>query len=465
MDTKLTITAEARGTSQTADELQKLADAQARLKETGDQLAQANQTGTPDEIAKLQDQQREYQKAVDEATSSTKGQAEETEYLAGEMAGLNVRAQDFVGILNQIDPTLGAVAATMSRAGRIGGEFGVGLSTIGLAVAGVYAIGKAWAYAAEQIEKATEATKQHQEATNKFLQTQGELQATIERVSDTRREGGLTADQSRAARATAKSLQEKWGTGLDEGSINEAVGLLSGTGATEEDIEDAAFLTQMGQLKLDPALRGKNRLRQLQAARRRKQSELAGIKGRERVQAVEDFGRFGEARKQLLGGGGPQLEEMVREALGPGTVDEEIQDAMKSLGAFPTLGELNEFEKGPKRLAIQSDVRTQLNEEQRGTARRVLRYMEQQGHSLENRVRENVPGKPEAGSTRSDAGDPNIQRLNAEVTRMADAAEKIANTPPQTIHNEANSKYIVPGAAAQRWARMNGERRARDVEE
>ena len=32
--------------------------------------------------------------------------------------------------------------------------------------------------------------------------------------------------------------------------------------------------------------------------------------------------------------------------------------------------------------------------------------------------------------------------------RMTTAAEKIAHTPPQTIHNEANSKYIVPGATA-----------------
>jgi hypothetical protein len=44
-DTKLTITAEARGTSQTADELQKLADAQREVGEAGKQLGEQVEAG------------------------------------------------------------------------------------------------------------------------------------------------------------------------------------------------------------------------------------------------------------------------------------------------------------------------------------------------------------------------------------------------------------------------------------
>ena len=48
---------------------------------------------------------------------------------------------------------------------------------------------------------------------------------------------------------------------------------------------------------------------------------------------------------------------------------------------------------------------------------------------------------------------------------VADATERIANTPPQMIHNETNTKNIVPGASAQQRARVNGESRARGAEE
>ena len=53
--------------------------------------------------------------------------------------------------------------------------------------------------------------------------------------------------------------------------------------------------------------------------------------------------------KQAVGSGGTELEDSIRAALGPGTPDENIQDTLKTMKLFPTLGELDEFEKVPRK--------------------------------------------------------------------------------------------------------------------
>ena len=356
--TRVDATAKMAAAAQPAVEA--LAEAQAKLNELRAQRDTARESGAVEEVLQLND-------AIGE-------QEHKVTSLSGEMAGLNVRSQDYVGLLNQIDPRLGAVAASLTRASRLASEFGISLGTVGLVIGGIYAVGKAVAYAAEQLEKATEATKKFEEANKTFLQQQRDVQQTIETISDKRREGGMTAEQARGARTTAEGVKGRFGADLEAGSVEEAVGMLSGTGASQEDMGQAAFLIQSGKLELDPKARPEARMRALRRAQQRNQGPLAAFTQRVAAQKREDAQ---EAAKQATSSGGPELDQAARAALGPGTTDEDIQDTLKTIMDFPTLGAINESESLSKMDPnhFRSDARPNISEEQADRARRVINYV------------------------------------------------------------------------------------------
>ena len=326
-ETQLTLAARALGFDESAKSVDLLAEAQKRLAENQKELEQAKTGGTVGDIATLTAEQRNLNTVIE-------GTAPAAEAAKGELHGLNVRQQDMVAILNQLDPRLGALAGTLSRASRVAGEFGLSLSTVGIAVAGVYALAKAWEFATEQIEKATEAQKKHQDATNEFLKQQKDLSQSLESIADKRREGGLTADQAREATTTAAGIKEQFGADLDPGAVDEAVALLSGTGASRDEIARTAFAISRGTLDLDA---------KRPAGRRRSQAGRVTGRGGERTAfdimatrvAAQQRETAQEAAKQATSGGGPDLEEMIRQALGPGTPDEEVAQTMKDVQQFP----------------------------------------------------------------------------------------------------------------------------------
>ena len=85
-DTKLTITAAAQGTEQTAAELQKVADAQ---RQVGEQV-----------------------KGGGKAAEETKPKFE----------GLSASTEDYVGVLRKIHPALGEYAQTLVRGAKVAGS-------------------------------------------------------------------------------------------------------------------------------------------------------------------------------------------------------------------------------------------------------------------------------------------------------------------------------------------------------
>ena len=380
-ETRLKLNVTQAGAAQTAADLQKVADAQSAVGAKVDATAKMAEAAQPavQALAEAQAKLNELRAQRDTARESgTVGevlqlneaigeQEQKVSALGGEMAGLNIRSQDYVGLLNQIDPRLGAVAASLTRASRLAGEFGISLGLVGLVIGGIYAVGKAVAYAAEQLEKATEATKKFEEANKSFLQQQRDVQQTIETISDKRREGGMTAEQARGARATATSIKGKFGADLDAGAVDEAIGMLSGTGASAEDMAQAAFLSQSGYLELDAKASPESRMRALRRAQQRRRGEITGFEKRVSVQRGE---AAQEAAKQAVSAGGLELDEAVRESLGPGTPEDDT--VIRGMRAFKSLGELDVFEEGGKRIAIQSDPRTQFNTEERGRIRQTF---------------------------------------------------------------------------------------------
>jgi len=110
--------------------------------------------------------------------------------------------------------------------------------------------------------RAQEATKRSQDATNKWLVAKRVRQQHIETLSDRREEGGLTADESRLAVQLAERISQKLPS-LDDWAVDEAVAFLFGTGASKEDIEEAAFLVHIDGLEFDPHVSAERRARRV----------------------------------------------------------------------------------------------------------------------------------------------------------------------------------------------------------
>ena len=373
--------------------VQALAEAQAKLNELRAQRDTARESGTVEEVLQLND-------AIGE-------QEHKVTSLSGEMAGLNVRSQDYVGLLNQIDPRLGAVAASLTRASRLASEFGISLGTVGLVIGGIYAVGKAVAYAAEQLEKATEATKKFEEGNKAFLKTQREPRQDIEDIAAKRREGGFAdPDAARKATQQAARVTEKYRGVVSPEAVKEAAGFLGDKGLSDEELARAAFASERpGGLALDPQAREESRNRAVQRASDHSREAFDRQAALERGQAREDMQ---EAAKQATGGGGPELDEAARAALGPGTTDEDIQDTLKTIKDFPTLSAIDESESLSKMDPnhFRSDARPNISGEQAARSRQVINYITYQQQGWKNYG-------PDAGSQqgRMNHGESQIRRI------------------------------------------------------
>jgi len=350
--------------------VQALAEAQAKLNELRAQRDTARESGTVGEVLQLND-------AIGE-------QEHKVNSLSGEMAGLNVRSHDYVGLLNQIDPRLGAVAASLTRANRIAGEFGISLATVGLVIGGIYAVGQAVAYVAEQLEKATEATKKFEEANKKFLQVRFDQRQDIADIAAKRSEGGFkTPDEARKAAEQAARVTDRFKGVVSPDAVKDAAGFLGDKGLTDEELARAAFASERpGGLELDPEAREESRRREVQRATDRSVAVFDRQVALRRAQVPEDVQ---EAAKQATGGGGPELDKASRTAMGSGTSDEDaaqVSEDVRSLKTphrAPPLWQalLPEFMGGKSTL----NARLQMGEERAAKADTVINYITNQNQN------------------------------------------------------------------------------------
>ncbi len=447
-DTKLTITAVTQGTSQAADDLQKLADAQREVGDAGKQVGeQVQAAGKVEEQAKP---------AIEELTASHR---------------------DYFALLRAVDPVLaqyayelfhlvkvsGELAKTnisLADAGKLAsegiGKLGGALGLLGAGAVALYGFNKL----SESIHKVKDEAEQARKALEDFQKAQTEIQrgpieSAAEIVAARDKEKRLkpfTAEQAESVRQTIAAAPEP--LRADLGPILEVLGGAKGFGAGGqfEGLELEA-LARFGFKPREEASQGATE----REARRflvKRSGDFAALRQRDQeMRRAATESAVQEAGHPDVTGGQANLRQIVEEQskrfrVNPDLVQQEVEreierDARRravplavsriipAAGAFATEPELIEERPGefPEAKIPGSDKTRKLTGQEVGAIDNVLRGLLEVSH------------------------------------RMADAADKIAHTPPQMIHNEANSKYIMPGAAAQRRARVNGESRARDAEE
>ncbi len=343
-DSRLTIIAETQGTAQAAADLQKVADAQQRLL--------AGQGGSGAGPATEAEQLAVAEMQLREATSEV---ASAQENLVSKQDKLHASERTYLGLLSQVSPTLGYYAQGMLRSVKVAGDLATkhlelnhilqagkgfitenanGLALLGaggLVVLGISAISSAMAKMAKDFEEATKAIVDQQKALNELKRAEQDQQQTIESISDKRREGGLTADQSRAAEQQASAIGKRFGKSISTESINRAEALLGGQGLTKEQIAEAAFLMDRGTLELDEKARPEARRTAFDRASRRGGAAWEKFLARENTQVIE---RSQEARKEAMSIGGTttDLEQAIRDTLGPGAGEEEVKRTVELVG-------------------------------------------------------------------------------------------------------------------------------------
>ena len=285
---KLTMIARGLGFEETAKSADALAQAQQRLLDNQVKLAAAQQSGSIGDVGNLTEEQQKLTSVI--------------EALGGAQERDNLRTRDYLKLLREIHPQLAefvdAGLSAVKVAGRLAQEqidlnsvmgaaknavtqYGGAMKLIAAGSAvilGVQAALAAWQRITEETQRATQAANRYNEALAETNRQQREQQATIEDISDKRREGGLTAEQSEAARAVAVRVGTKF-TQLDEGALNTVAGLLPGLDDTA--LAEAAFLRQIGELDISDKHRARTRMQILDRARAKNAGRIQGFFARE----------------------------------------------------------------------------------------------------------------------------------------------------------------------------------------
>jgi len=462
-DSRLTIVAETQGTAQAAADLQKVADAQQRL------LAGqgGSRAGPATEAELLAMAEMQYREAITEV-------ADAQENLASKQDKLHASERTYLGLLRQVSPTLAYYVEALSRSVKVAGDLAAknlelndmlkagkdfikenanGLLLLGAGgavVAGISAISNAIVKMGKDFEQATKAIEDQQKALNELKRAQQDQQQTIESISDKRREGGLTADQSRAAEQEASAIGKRFGKSISTESINRAEALLGGQGLSDDQMADAAFLMDAGKLELDEKARPEARRRAFDRALRRNAADIAKFRAREGTQAAE---ARQEAAKEALAVGGTNLdlEQAIRDALGPGAGEEQVKRQLELVGKFPTTGALREGVA-------------------RGTG--VLPNLLRPITRINELIAGETPAIPEGAGVPGTGGilekpvvlsAPELVDLTKVLTQLDQTLRDKPSVHIETY--QPNAKNIVPGQRAQEAAMMNGAARARAAEE
>jgi hypothetical protein len=334
--------------------------------------------------------------------------------------------------------------------------------------AGIGAITAAWAKMGAELEKVNAKIKDQQDAMNALKRAEGERKQAIEDISDARKRGGFDA-------ATARAADEQIGRvltrnpALDAEAAKKAAGHLGDVGLSDEEMASATFLMQTGRLQLT----GKE-------SKQRARARFDKAAGRNREAVESQFRREAKQRydtaeeafreKQSIGGGKTALEDLAREALGKGVTDEQVKAAIAKL---EEKGGFKAIEAG---LVSLKNFGGQLS----GGMRKVTRAPSPEeadaikiGRLLDKRLREgptsSLPVSSKSGGEHPIA--PDVPTVTPDIKEAVDETkgmmrERIKKGEPTSIniHNEFNSKKIVPGAAYQTLVRVNGESAAREAE-
>lgn len=431
--TRLTIVAEARGTSQTADDLQKLADAQREVgdagKQVGEQVAAAGkvETETKPAIEGLTASHRDYFALLRAVNPVLAQYAQELFHLvkvSGELANTDISLAD-----------AGKLAS--EGIGKLGGALGL----LGAGALALYGFNKL----SESIHKVKEEAEQARKALEDFHKAQTEIQrgpmeSAAEVVAARDKEERLkpfTAEQAESVRQTIAAAPEP--LRADLGPILEVLGGAKGMGKGGPFLgSELEALARLGFKPREEAFQGATE-REARRFLTKRGADFAAVQERDRElrrSATESAAQ--EAEHPDVTGGQANFRQIVEEEAKAFGVDAGV---------------------------MQREVENRVTQEAQHAKRRAPGFR----------------AMPAAGL--SDVEPPEVGQWEEE-RRLRDFEPKVMTVPEtgafqeilrrlgtdrnvtiNNTYNQQNAKNIVPGASAQQRTRLNGETRARLAEE
>ncbi len=447
-DTKLTITAVAQGVSQAADDLQKLADAQGKVGEAGKQVGEQVQAA---------------------------GKAEETAKSA--IDGLSASHRDWLGLLRSIDPVLAEYARTLLHSVHVAGELantnisladagklaseGIGklggaLGILGAAGLVFYGIDKL----SDSIHKVKDEAEQARKALEDFHKAQTEIQrgpmeSAAEIVAARDKEKRLkpfNAAQTESVQQTMAAAPESLRPDL--GPILEVLGGAKGFGAGGNFRgSELEALARLGFKPREEASQGATE-REARRFLAKRGGDFATVRERDReLRGAATESATQEAEHPDVTGGQANLRKIVEEqAKQFGVNSDLVQQEVE-----------REMERDARRRAVPKAV-SQIIPAAAAFAAEPELIEERPGEFPEAKI----PGSDKTRKLTSQevsAIDNVLRGLLEASHRMANAADKIADTPPTNTYSWPNQKNFGRDAGSFRARSVSGESRARAAEE
>lgn len=310
-------------------------------------IGQEGAEATGKAIRKVDEEQQQLGK-------TTKGQIKPTEDLTETQQKLNAAEGDYVGILGQIHPALGAVAGASINATKIAADMAnkqislrgalwkvtaaakANIATLkllgatGAVVAGIALVVKVYNSLRESMTRSTESLQAGDRAQQESRKGFNALRDSIQETADARiRLAGLGDDDLRAIGRQAEVLAKKYG--VDKAKAGRILAETQGTGLTEDE-KVGLMLGEMGGAKgafaveFDP---GETRAQRAAGARTLLRHETfqqrigtgvdrARSRERERARDLLDQARAGEG------------EDLVGALKAKGLSDEDVEEALQA---------------------------------------------------------------------------------------------------------------------------------------
>lgn len=413
-------------------------------------------------------------KGLDKITDAEKkvgGQVEETAKATDQAEGaqqkLNAAEGDYVAILSRIHPALGGVLDSMLKGSKIAGDlasqninltgaFGKATEAIkanagalkligagGLVVAAIYAIVHAIRLMREEAEKAEKAIRDQIDALNDLEKTRLARMGETERQAAARREGPVSAAESRQIDEAIEQLQAATRFIEDENVARQAV-LLAGADAPMELLQRLAVLLERfgaadkidveGLKKVSPETRG-NLIERMLA---RREGDISKVLATEAAQIGEVIKRAVE-ESRVQGGSTAFIEEYIKSLPGTGFKGIDVEQVARIVAGLGGIGPSAE-KMGP---LFGPDLTSAEYYKLQGIAKAL------KGEGVEEATPEQV--------RTAQAILQFLMKAAEKLDKAADATANAAQRAPNVVIHQEHSKHVYPDARAVRAVSINGE--------
>jgi hypothetical protein len=436
--------AQALGFDSTARAVDVLAEAEKRLAENTKELEQARASGSTSDVARLLGDREVLQQAITD--------------LGGAQDRLNASERDWLGVLRQINPSLGLFIDNALKSAKVVKELvaekKLWSAAAGAAIPILTALAAAAAAVAQEFARGTKAIQDQARALDELKGQERERQQSIDDARAASKLPIFSPDESRVARETADRIGQQFPF-IDAAAVNKAVafaggaaGEIGGGAFGVSDIARLARLIQLGpeSLKLTNEMRPEAVQREIERELARHRERLDQDFATQAAKEAEQRGRATIEAKQVGGSTLGLRERIARRA--PEGMD--IDFLVRLAQSVPSGQEAETFGKWLDD-AI-SGVRPISN-----LARRGAQLGSLLGINI-GAIEPRLTAEPEHVAVLEGV----FQEMLAEQRRATEALRRMESRPSQVVLPDAKF-YGADGEAFLRRV-SNGESRARNLE-